>query len=255
MKLHILSDLHLEFTTFVPPPTNADVVVLAGDIATGVEGLAWAARYFERQSVIYVPGNHEYYGAEVSTMLDRLRSTAHELGIFLLANDEVVLDDKQGNLVRFLGCTLWTDFELFGRDRRGHCMNAARIGLNDYRHIMDGERRLLPEQTALWHAQHVNWLENKLRQSFPGKNVVVTHHLPSARSVAPRYKFDMLSACYASEVDHLFGPMCLWIHGHTHDSFDYRVGDTRVISNPRGYTSAYASPENPHFDPGLVLSV
>lgn len=255
MKLHILSDLHLEFTTFVPPPTDADVVVLAGDIAKGTDGLYWAAKHFERQSVIYVPGNHEYYGAEFYTMLSELRHVAHELGIFLLDNDDVVLDDEHGNLVRFLGGTLWTDFNLFGPERRVLCLNAASMGLNDFWRITDGGLALLPEQTARWHERHVQWLSDRLRQPFPGKTVVVTHHLPSARSVAQRYKTEILSACFASELDHLFGPMALWIHGHTHDSFDYQVGGTRVICNPRGYTSGYAVPENPNFDPGLVVCV
>ncbi len=255
MKLHLLSDLHLEFTNFVPPPTDADVVVLAGDIACGVTGLQWAAEHFERQSVIYVPGNHEYYSLEFESTLAQLRQTAHDLGIFLLDNDEVVLDDEQGNLVRFLGCTLWTDFRLFGEERRTICLNAASKGLNDFRRIKNGGRALLPEQTARWHERHVHWLQDRLQQSFPGATVVVTHHLPSARSVAHRYKLDLLSACFASELDHLFGPMAIWVHGHTHDSFGYEVNGTRIVCNPRGYTSGHALPENTHFDPGLVVEV
>ncbi|UOD50271.1 metallophosphoesterase [Orrella daihaiensis] len=255
MKLHVLSDLHLEFSGFTPPRTDADVIVLAGDIAGGVDGLQWAAKQFERQSVIYVPGNHEYYGVECSEVLRQLRQTAHELGIFLLHNDEVVLDDDRGNLVRFLGCTLWTDFRLFGDARRTFCVNAASVGLNDFRWIKDGGRKLLPEQTARWHADHVRWLQEQLKKSFPGKTVVVTHHLPSARSVAERYKLDVLSACFASELDHLFGPMALWIHGHTHDSVDYELAGTRVICNPRGCAYNVGRPENPAFDPGLVIEV
>ena len=109
--------------------------------------------------------------------------------------------------------------------------------------------------TAHWHAQQIRWLKDQLQEPFPGKTVVVTHHLPSARSVADRYKTDLLSACFASELDHLFGPMALWVHGHTHDCFDYDVGGTRVVCNPRGYTHPDASPENPHFNPALVIEV
>ena len=255
VKLHIMSDLHLEFSGLTPPPTQADVVVLAGDIAGGIEGLCWAARHFERQSVIYVPGNHEYYGSEFASMLEELRRVAHELGIFLLDNDEVVLDDENGHLVRFLGGTLWTDFRLFGEARRTVCINLASRGLNDFRRIKDGGRYLLPEQTARWHKRHVQWLQDKLQTPFPGKTVVVTHHLPSARSVANRYQFDLLSACFATELDHLFGSMALWVHGHTHDSFDYVVHGTRVVCNPRGYASSGFPPENLHFNPGLVIEV
>lgn len=262
MKLYILSDLHLEFAAFTPLDTNAevvDVVVLAGDIAVGIEGLHWAAQHFQRPSVIYVPGNHEYDGSEFSFMLARMRHTAHELGIFLLDGDEVVLEDANGQLVRFLGCTLWTDFRLFGEARRTFCMNAASRGLSDYRRIKEAGQRLQPAQTARWHEQHVRWLEEQLQQPFPGKTVVVSHHLPTARSVSERYKTNILSACFASALDHLFGPVSFWVHGHTHDSLDYRVGGTRIVCNPRGYTSddgsSGLSPENPSFDPGLVVEV
>jgi len=256
LKLHILSDLHLEFTDFTPPSTRADVVILAGDIALGCDGLHWAATRFPQQSVVYVPGNHEYYGVEFTSMLSDLRQTARELGIFLLEGDGVALEEPQGGgLVRFLGGTLWTDFRLFGESRRGICLDIASQKLNDFRRIKDGAQPLLARQTAHWHAQHVQWLKDQLQVPFSGKTVVVTHHLPSARSVADRYKNDLLSACFASELDHLFGPMALWVHGHTHDCVDYEVGGTRVVCNPRGYTHPYAWPENPHFNSALVIEV
>lgn len=255
MKLHIMSDLHLEFAGFEPPQTEAEVVILAGDIAVGLEGLYWAAQTFNRQSVIYVPGNHEYYRSDFNQMIALLRQTAHELGIFLLDSDDVVIEDNQGDLVRFLGCTLWTDFRLFGQDKQRICLNAASQRLNDFRMIKDGGRHLLPAQTARWHERHVQWLDDQLQKPFPGKTVVISHHLPTARSVSERYKNNLLSACYASELDRLFGSMALWVHGHTHDTYDYEVGETRIVCNPRGYVSGYCPPENPHFDPGLVVEV
>ena len=255
MKLHVLSDLHLEFTHWQPPATDADVVVLAGDIAVGVDGLRWAATHFEDKPIIYVAGNHEYYGGRFDAVLGELRQVSAELGIHFLENSEVVLADRTGDKVRFLGCTLWTDFLLFGPAMRTLCLNAARRALNDFRCIEHDGRSLLPEQTMQWHEQHIQWLSTRLKAPFEGKTVVVTHHLPSARSVAPRYQFDRLSACFASELDQLFGSMVTWIHGHTHDSFDYEHGGTRVVCNPRGYTSGRSLPENVHFNPALVLEV
>ncbi|MCD8504634.1 MAG: hypothetical protein LRY61_08070 [Burkholderiaceae bacterium] len=133
MKLHISSALHLAFTKFVPPQTGADVV----------DGLHWVAKQFDRPSVIYVPDNHDYYGAEFSQTLARLRQTAHDLGIFLLDNDEVPLDDEKGNLVRFLGCTRWTDVCLFGEGRRTSYFIAASKRLSDFR--LDALRYCLPK--------------------------------------------------------------------------------------------------------------
>lgn len=91
-------------------------------------------------------------------------------------------------------------------------------------------------------------------EPFEGKTVVVTHHLPSMRSVAERYRHELLSACFASNLDHLLGYSALWVHGHTHDSFDYAAHGTRVICNPRGYCRA-GQPENRQFNPALVVEV
>jgi predicted phosphohydrolase len=107
MKLQILSDLHTEFAEFSPPETGADVVILAGDIGVGLGGIEWAASQFPNQPVIYVPGNHEYYGHDI-TLIDELVKQSPE-NIHVLNNDAMVL-----NGVRFLGSTLWTDFRLDG---------------------------------------------------------------------------------------------------------------------------------------------
>ena len=107
MKLHVLSDLHIEFADFSPPETDADVVILAGDIGVGLDGIEWVARRFPKASVVYVPGNHEFYGHDIG-LTDQLKAAA-PADIHILNNDKLELDD-----IRFLGCTLWTDFKLHG---------------------------------------------------------------------------------------------------------------------------------------------
>ena len=107
MKLHILSDVHLEFSMLEAPRTDADVVILAGDIAHGSKGILWARDSFPGQPIVYVPGNHEFYGADRPETLAAMRIAAKECGVHLLDQDEVVIQTKDGQeRVRFLGCTL-----------------------------------------------------------------------------------------------------------------------------------------------------
>ncbi len=109
MKIRVLSDLHLEFAVWTPPAADADVIVLAGDIHVGVRGLEWAREQFPSLPIIYVTGNHEFYGGQMQQVSAALRATAERLEIKLLDAGELVLDDT-----RFLGATLWTDFALYG---------------------------------------------------------------------------------------------------------------------------------------------
>ncbi len=157
--------------------------------------------------------------------------------------------------VRFLGSTLWTDFNLFGEELKKSAMAEGKLYLNDFRLIRERFRTFSPARSAQLHKTSRAWLTKKLQQPFPGKTVVITHHLPSARSVAERYQSSLTSACFASHLDELMGTSALWIHGHTHDSFDYVLHGTRVVCNPRGYCRNPANPENREFNPTLVVGV
>lgn len=247
MKLHILSDLHLEFSTFQPFKTDADVVILAGDIAKKSNGIIWAREAFPDKEIIYVPGNHEFYGAQRTDTLTLMRIAADQCNVHLLDNDEVII-----NGVRFLGSTLWTDFSLFGSDKKESSMIHGKHDLQDFRLIHEGVMLLTPARSIVLHEQSLAWLTAKLDTPFNGKTVVVTHHLPSEKSVVERFKQEWLSACFASELDYLFGKMDLWVHGHTHDNLDYEANGTRVICNPRGYVT-YRGQENFNFNPALVV--
>jgi predicted phosphodiesterase len=251
VKIRIHSDLHLEFLDWAPPAVDADVVVLAGDIHKGARGIEWARRRFPNSPVIYVPGNHEFYGGELHDVLTALRNQARRFDVELLDGMQLDLGG-----VRFLGATLWTDFALFGSTptELARAMTDARFLVNDFRLIRYGERGLLsPQQVREIHLEQLKWLQSRLAESFAGPSVVVTHHLPHPGSIRPKYDADRLNAAFASDLSHVVGPpISLWIHGHTHDSCDYVANGTRVICNPRGYLP---QEPNPDFDPCLCVEL
>jgi len=254
VRIHVLSDLHREFSDYQIRVKDADVIVLAGDISTGTRGVMWAKELLEQTSskVVYVMGNHEAYRENIDKIRRKLRELCEtEDRLFFLDNDQVIIDG-----VRFLGCTLWTDLNLFGREHRLACSRAA-TEMQDFRLIRsgDGYSRFRPADMVNLFNESVVWLTEKLAEPFNGKTVVVTHHMPSADSVAERFKDDLLSACYASNLDHLFGSMALWCHGHTHDSFDYVKNGTRIVCNPRGYSMTADDAENLDFDSELIVEI
>lgn len=250
MKLHLLNDLHLEFCPFEPPPTAADVVLLAGDIAEGFAGLDWAMAHFT-VPVLYVPGNHEYYHADLM-LIDAMRAHVAGSQVSVLDGDAVVIDG-----VRFLGTTLWTDFDLFGADQRATAMRLATPVVADFRLITNAGRPFDAPTSRVLHAAAHAWLATALDQPFAGPTVVITHHAPQRGSLAPMYADDPVSAAFVSNLDHLMGKAALWVHGHTHTAFDYTVAGTRVVCNPRGYVrqGGRRPPENPAFRPDLLLTV
>ncbi len=256
MKIQILSDLHYEIADFNPIMTDANVVVLAGDIDKGLNALTRTGSYEAHQHVVYVPGNHEYYRGTRSELIKQMKAEPHSSRIHVLDNNEIIIGD-----VRFLGCTLWTDFLLFGEAERPWAMREGSRYLNDFNLIAESvhpgkpSKPFTPERSVELFNESVKWLEARLDEGFDGKTVVVTHHLPSMLSVADRYKESKLSACFASNLDHLFGRMDLWIHGHTHDSIDYVSNGTRVVCNPRGYERRGQEPENLDFDPKFTVEI
>jgi len=260
MKIQLISDLHLDVCDYTPTTTDADVIVIPGDIGSGFSTRAYTmfgtllARSPDAH-IIYVPGNHEFYGKDINTFRAELRRFCGQSNIdqrlHLLDNDEIILGG-----VRFLGSILWTDFELFGLNQKKTCMEIASRGLNDFRLIKINGDRFTPQDSVNLHDQAVKWLEMKLKhEPFEGETVVVTHHAPSPKSVVPRYQNDLLSACFASNLEHLMGFSKLWLHGHMHDSLDFEVAGTRVMCNPRGYARNATTCENAQFKPALVIGV
>lgn len=211
-------------------------------------------RGVQRYCVIYVHGNHEGYGHNLDDEIAKIRdaSAGTENVKFLDCDEHVV-----GN-VRFLGAALWTDFKLFGDDRRYFAMTKSEEVMTDYRRIRlvrKGYSRLRAKHTAYFHEKHKAWIVGKLAESHAGPTVVVTHMAPSVQSVPGQYSNDLTSAAYASNLDEIASRVDLWLHGHIHESFDYRIGQCRVVCNPFGYMATDGKAENESFDPNFVVNI
>ena len=173
-----------------------------------------------------------------------------------------MLDDHELVLggIRFLGSTLWTDFMLFGANaKRAAAMREGQRFMRDFTRIrMDDcpDATFTPERSAELFDSHARWLEARLAEAYAGPTVVITHHAPSRRSIHPRFADSLLNACFVSDAEHLLqgSRVQLWIHGHTHDSFDYTANGTRVVCNPRGYAKDGVN-ENPRFDADLCIEI
>jgi predicted phosphodiesterase len=253
MKLNVLSDLHLGFSGLDRPRNDADLVVLAGDISRPREAVAWAQGF--DKPVLYVLGNHEFYGGSIDGVSEEFRSLCAGTPIQVLDSRGVVIDG-----VRFLGTTLWTDFELFGDDeKRMAAMAEAQRTMRDFSRIRPrqaDQTLFTPQDSIELFRRHSTWLDEVLATPYEGPTVVITHHAPSPRSIHPRFADSLLNACFVSDAEQLLGAsrVRLWIHGHTHDSFDYLLGGTRVVCNPRGYAKDGVN-ENQMFDPDLTIEV
>lgn len=257
MRIRVLSDLHIDFGGGpLPASCGEDVVVLAGDICEGVAGIEWAVEAFPATRIVFVPGNHEYYEARMDACLAELRDVAARLApnrLHVLDRQAVVIDG-----VRFIGATLWTDYRLFGDPQVA--MRYSQPRLLDYARILvqagEGERLLTPEDTVQLHAPARQYLALALASGDPRATVVVTHHGPHPKSIAPQFADDLTSAGFISDLGALMGRAAVWIHGHTHVSFDYAVNGTRIVCNPRGYCARDGTRcENPAFDWELTVEI
>lgn len=269
MQIQFVSDLHNEVHrdtrlpersmgarltgTPVPdlPQTDADLIVLAGDIDNGLSGVQWARRQstLHQKAVLYVPGNHEYYGGD-------LRSTRQEMWSAAIGSDVQMLDRciwVAGN-VRFLGVTLWTDY-LAGAEPAGRDAAMREIGglLSDHVCIHHGKRLLQPADALAEHEQSLAWLQDRLADSWEGKTVVISHHGPASVAQNPGYPVTSLTGAFWSNLESLLGPhIDLWIFGHTHTCVDQEVCGTRMVANQFGYRNFE---EVPGFDPRRVVEL
>lgn len=248
-KLRIMSDLHLEFGPLNLEPIGEDVLVLAGDIGLGIVGAEWAVEYARRHAVpvVMIAGNHEFYQ---QSSIDEVYADLYRLAADNQPTFQFLQDDARACAgVTFAGCTLWTDYALDGNPVAA--MLAADRAINDHRLIQGTYGRFTPDDAF----RRYEFSASTLRERMADKpTVVVTHHLPSRRSIAGRYADSRYNAAYASNLDEMVedSGAKLWVHGHTHISQDYRIGATRVICNPRGYVGVEM---NPDFDPNLIVEV
>lgn len=272
MKLWIMSDLHDDFSRSAigiwqpPADVDADVLIVAGDIAGRLStmGRDWLENQRRRLGIpiIVVAGNHDYWQGSVDREVDRFRDRVQLDGIHVLDGETVEIGG-----VRFVGGTLWTDYAIC-RDGTHKGQIEALASMNDFRYTRSGtgqdRPRLTPQHLIGIHARHRKAIVETLATPHDGPTVVVTHHAPSTRSLRHGEVRERLDAAYASNLEDvmLAGRPALWIHGHIHRQQDYRVFDTRVICNPRGYVRSrrvagvgFEEVENAAFDPRLVVEV
>jgi Icc-related predicted phosphoesterase len=269
MKISIASDLHLEFGDLdFDNSDNAEVLILSGDICVAADldmrdirqtelGFARARserfhEFFERCAarfphVIYVMGNHEYYHSDYATALEEVRrKLAHLANLSVLEREIKVIND-----VTFIGGTLWTDMNNLDALTLYH----MRTMMNDFRVISNSAvpvhfrtqegkfatrvAKFSPEDAVEEHVKMKQYIQSVVQGNHDTKYVVVGHHAPSAQSIHEMYAHDsIMNGGYSSNLDEFIldhPQIKLWTHGHTHHSFDYQIGDTRVVCNPRGY--------------------
>jgi Icc-related predicted phosphoesterase len=248
MRVQIASDLHLEFGGSELDFSNVDLVVLAGDINIGEKGFLWIKEKIKHIPVLYVLGNHEYYRNSYPKLLNKLLESSLGSNIHVLEKSSVDIDG-----IRFHGTTLWTSFELFGDPKISGPICQQKM--NDYKLIRldPSYSKLRSIDTHLFHYRSLKWLKESLLTSQAKKNIIVTHHAPSARSIPEKYKNDIISAAYASDLENFIieTKPDIWIHGHVHEPFDYFIHKTRIICNPHGYIQ---DPYN-GFNSKLVIEV
>jgi predicted phosphodiesterase len=260
VRIQVASDLHHELapagSALAAPLTIAphvDLLVLAGDVHSGTKGVGLYADC--RVPVAYVHGNHEAFGYEYPSIIDEMKARADGTAVRVLQNDEWILHG-----VRVLGSCLWTDYFSFPL-RLDDALDAARRGRTDHRKIRRSGGRTFQPEDALGHQrQTLQWLHERLAAPFEGPTVVVTHHVPSALSIPQGNGQHELAPAYASNVELLVRKATLWIHGHIHASSNYRIGDCRVVCNPRGRPernrrNPAVQYENLDFNPSLVIEV
>ncbi len=268
MKLQLLSDLHLESHPHfqAAPAAGADMLVLAGDIGSYQQGSRLAdtdfglGRFSPRRGwpvpVVYVPGNHEYDNTDFDQTHARLRALCDELDIRWLERETAVIEG-----VRFVGTTLWADFDALvdpavdgladALKKRGKAMRAADFYLAKAATVRHGR----PFMAAELRAQALEcqaWLEKALAEPFDGTTVAITHFAPSLASADPRYGLTPGTAGFCNALDPLLAHAQLWLHGHLHCPFDYVKNGCRVVANPLGYKG---KGEQEGFRPHLLIDI
>lgn len=259
-KIGVLSDLHLEgsnIDTLHNP--GWDILVIPGDLSAD---LSMLDRFFSYKAptdipIIYVLGNHEYEGRRFNTVVDQYREILKPYEhVHLLDNESVIIDN-----IKFIGSTLWSDFELRGLEQKQQSMDWAKFNVVDFSYIFkpnengDGYHNISPEEMVQESKKAQKFIEFELKNnSFEGEKFVVTHFAPHPKSVNPNYtKVDV--AYWVNNLEHLMGFSQYWVHGHTHTSYDYEVEGTRVICNPRGFAKTFDVNQNYKFNRELILPV
>lgn len=239
MKIFYASDIHSEFVRYPELPRfgdDADVIVLAGDIGVGAQAMSYVnavATDYPQANIIWVAGNHEFYGGEIDTRLDEFRRFAQSQSrVHFLENSKI---DIEG--VRFLGCTLWTDFSGMGEAAARDCKQLGWLRLADGSSIRHGNRSLQCDDVARRFRDSYHWLDVELGRCDPARTVVITHFPPCNEARHGKIPVDYLSAYFQADAKALINrhQVSFWIYGHNHWSDQLPFGNTRLLSNQFGY--------------------
>lgn len=268
MRIWYFSDWHLEHHQ-VPERMvtengfpDADVCVVPGDMHRGDLEVAFLGEVVSsRMPVVMTAGNHSFYGQSMPDMRRAMATEAQRFPDLHLLDPGCVEIDG----VRFVGGTMWTDYALLGDAMRPLAMREAALSLNDHRTILNGPaddvdaRPWSPADALAEHEKEIAFVEDSLSMPFSGPTVVVSHHGPHPNSVHERFRgpaYARLNAAFVSDLSRIIEKHApaLWIHGHIHDSVDYRVGETRICANPRGYQLPKGA-ENALYDPLKVVEI
>lgn len=256
MKMGVLSDLHLEGSNMELDNPGWDCLIIPGDLSADLDLVEYFFAYKAPDiPIVYVMGNHEYEGRSLAGTKKIMKQILSSFpNVHLLDNESVII-----NGVKFIGSTLWSNFELDGIDNKSQNMNWARTNVVDFSAISYDDagyrRKLTPEQMVKMNEQAQKFLEFELKHNpFDGEKVVVTHFAPHPHSVAQEHRHKMC-AYWVNNMEHLMGFSRYWFHGHTHNSFNYEVEGTQVICNARGFSRLFNISSNTEFDKAMSLEV
>lgn len=246
--LRIVSDLHLDTSRHLDggyklPDLLTDkesILVIAGDLCNGYNSIEFIKSALRRfKAVVYVLGNHEYYGHDINTLHTVINCNISEDNFYLLNRDTVSIDDYT-----IVGATLWTNMD---NSNPITCLQSKSF-MADYRHIRYGGRVITPQDTIDLHKKDIKYIKTSCEHHADKskKLVVVTHHSPSFRSVDLKYKGSSINGAFASNLDDYIekSRIDLWIHGHMHNHKNYNIGHTEILCNPRGYVTKYSKEES-----------
>ncbi len=260
-KIGLLSDIHLEGSNIdVLENPGWDYLVIAGDLSADLSLLDRFLGYKIPSDipVIYVLGNHEYEGRRFDQVVEMYREVTKSYdNVTILDNESIIIDD-----IKFIGSTLWTNFELNGIQQKKESMKWAKQNVIDFTYIFmpnnDGSGKyhsITPEEMAKENEKSQRFLEFELKNNpFIGEKFVVTHFAPHKGSIHPNYSRGDASY-WVNNLEHLMGFSQYWVHGHTHSNFEYEVEGTKVVCNPRGYAKTFNVDANHEFNRQLILPV
>jgi len=266
MKLTIVSDLHLEsdpyFTLWKGPDVKERTLILAGDIIPltyivddsdsifGEQGIKFFNTICKNfKHVVYVPGNHEYYHGDINILDDKFRIAIkqHKWDNLHYLNENCITLDGQ----KFIGCALWTDIN----NEDPIAMSFEYKNMADYYAIRSGDNPFTPTMSVGIHKSHLRFIKRNLEEGA----IIVTHYPPSEQSIAEKFKGNKLNPFFYNNLDDLVirSKAKMWIHGHTHSHMDYKIQNTNIICNPKGYFNPYKydEPENPYYDDTRIFEV